>query len=154
MIFPCVKCKIHNYKYTQIRKYKVLKRPYMCYIFEKHGIQRYQIWHSLISYVKYINTWIHKYATTQIQSAQKIQYVLYFWKAQDSWILNITFPCIKCEIHKYTNTQIKSALKTQHMLYFWKSLDSRISNMTFQCIKFKIQKHKNMHIIISSYRSI
>ena len=27
MIFPCVKSKIHNYKNTQIRKYKVLKRP-------------------------------------------------------------------------------------------------------------------------------
>ena len=27
MVFPPVKCKIHNYKTTQIRKYKVLKRP-------------------------------------------------------------------------------------------------------------------------------
>ena len=27
MTFLCVKCKIHNYKNTQIRKYKVLKRP-------------------------------------------------------------------------------------------------------------------------------
>ena len=114
--------------------------------FEKHGIQRYQIWHSLVSYVKYTNTWIHKYATTQIQSAQKTQYVLYFWKARDSWILNITFPCIKCEIHKYTNTQIKSALKTQHMLYFWKAWDSRISNMTFLCIKCKIHKYTNTQI--------
>ena len=29
--------------HAQIHKYKVLKRPYMCYIFEKHGIQGYQI---------------------------------------------------------------------------------------------------------------
>ena len=38
---------------------KELKRPNICFIFEKHEIQRYQIWHSV--YVKHTNTQIHKY---------------------------------------------------------------------------------------------
>ena len=48
---------------------QVLNRPNMCYIFEKHWIQGYQIWHSRVSNVKYTNTRLHKYANTQIQSA-------------------------------------------------------------------------------------
>ena len=32
--------------------------------------------------------------------------MLYFWKAWDSRISNMTFPCIKCKIHKYTIAQI------------------------------------------------
>ena len=31
--------------------------------------------------------------------------MLYFWKAWDSRISNMTFPFIKCEIHKYKNTK-------------------------------------------------
>ena len=46
---------------TQIHKYKVLKRPNMCYICEKHGIQGYQIKHSRVSNVKYANKHIRKY---------------------------------------------------------------------------------------------
>ena len=46
-----------------------VKGPNMCYIFEKHGIQGYRIWHSRVSNVKYTNTRLHKYANTQIQSA-------------------------------------------------------------------------------------
>ena len=82
-------------KYTNTNaKIKVLKRPNMCYIFEKHGIQGYQIWneghkghaghhelyfllrvqgyqiwHSRVSNVKYTKTQTHKYANAQIQSA-------------------------------------------------------------------------------------
>ena len=94
----------------------------MCYIFEKHGIQGYKIWYSHVSNVKYTNTRLHKYANTQIQSAQKTLHVLYFWKTWDSRISNMIFPCVKCKIHNYKNTQIRKA---------W---DSRISNMTFPCI--------------------
>ena len=43
MTFPCVKCEIHKYANMYIHKNKVLKRPNMCNIFEKHGIQGYQI---------------------------------------------------------------------------------------------------------------
>ena len=54
-----VNTKIHKYANTQIHKYtnmqihknKVLKRPNMCYIFEKHGIKGYQIWHSHVSFL-------------------------------------------------------------------------------------------------------
>ena len=46
-----------------------VKGPKMCYIFEKHGIQGYRIWHSRVSNVKYTNTRLQKYANTQIQSA-------------------------------------------------------------------------------------
>ena len=46
-----------------------VKGPNMCYIFEKHGIQGYRIWHSRVSNVKYTNNRLHKYANTQIQSA-------------------------------------------------------------------------------------
>ena len=44
-----------------------VKGPNMCYIFEKHGIQGYQIWHSHVSNVKYTNKQIHKYTNTQIR---------------------------------------------------------------------------------------
>ena len=37
-----------------------VKGPNMCYIFEKHGIQGYRIWHSRVSNVKYTITQIHK----------------------------------------------------------------------------------------------
>ena len=37
----------------------------MCYIFEKHGIQGYRIWHSRVSNVKYTITKIHKYENTK-----------------------------------------------------------------------------------------
>ena len=47
--------------FSNIQIYKVLKRPYMCYIFEKHAIQGYQIRHSRVSNEKYTNTKIHKY---------------------------------------------------------------------------------------------
>ena len=36
MTFPCVKCKIHNYKNTQIRKYKALKRPNFTFTLHLH----------------------------------------------------------------------------------------------------------------------
>ena len=36
----------------------------MCYIFEKHGIQGYQIWHSRVSNVKYTNNKYTKYTNT------------------------------------------------------------------------------------------
>ena len=39
---------------------KELKRPHMCYIFEKHGIQGYQIYIKCKIH-KYTNTLIHKY---------------------------------------------------------------------------------------------
>ena len=38
---------IHKYAHKQIQKYKVLKGPNMWYIFEKHGIEGYKIWHSV-----------------------------------------------------------------------------------------------------------
>ena len=34
---------VYKMYYTQIHKYKVLKRHNRCYIFEKHGIQGYRI---------------------------------------------------------------------------------------------------------------
>ena len=61
---------------TQILKYKVPKRPNMCYIFGKHGIQGYQLWTSFD----------HMILSSQIQSAWKTKHVLYFWKACDSRI--------------------------------------------------------------------
>ena len=45
-------------KFSNSSDSKVLKRPNMCYIFEKHGIQVNQIWHSRVSMW---NTQIHKY---------------------------------------------------------------------------------------------
>merc|ERR1711953_660285 len=41
------------------------------------------------------------------------QHVLYFLKAWDSRISNMTFPCIKCKIHKYTITQIRKYTNTK-----------------------------------------
>ena len=59
-----------NFSNSSDSKVKVkVKGPNMCYIFEKHGIQGYWIWHSRVSNVKYTNTRLHKYANTQIQSA-------------------------------------------------------------------------------------
>ena len=76
--------------------------------------------------------------------------MLYFLKAWDSRISNMTFLCIKWKIHKYThkyaNTQKLSAWKTQHVLYFLKAWDSTISNMTFPYIICKIHKYMNTQI--------
>ena len=59
-----------NFSNSSDSKVKVkVKRPNMSYIFEKHGIQGYRIWHSRVSNVKYTNTRLHKNANTQIQSA-------------------------------------------------------------------------------------
>ena len=45
---------------TRDSKVKVkVKGPNMCYIFEKHGIQGYWIWHSCVSNAKYTNTRLH-----------------------------------------------------------------------------------------------
>ena len=55
----------------QIHKYKVLKRPNLCYIFEKRIVQGYKKLYSHESNTqiqKYTNTQIHKYTYTQIQS--------------------------------------------------------------------------------------
>merc|ERR1711953_160845 len=41
------------------------------------------------------------------------QHVLYFLKAWDSRISNMTFPCIKCKIHKYTIIQIRKYTNTK-----------------------------------------
>ena len=62
------KATFSNFSNSSDSKVKV-KIPNMCYIFEKHGIQGYRIWHSRVSNVKYTNTQLHKYANTQIQSA-------------------------------------------------------------------------------------
>ena len=45
--------------------------------------------------------------------------MLYFWKAWDSRISNMVFPCVKCKIHTYKNTQIH---------------------------KYKVLKHPNLHL--------
>ena len=59
-----------NFSNSSDSKVKVkVKGPNMCYIFEKHGIQGYQIWHSRVLNVKYTNTRLHKNANTKIQSA-------------------------------------------------------------------------------------
>ena len=64
------KATFSNFSNSSDSKMKVkVKGPNMCYIFEKHGIQRYRIWHTRVSNVKYTNTQLHKYTNTQIQSA-------------------------------------------------------------------------------------
>ena len=113
MTFPCIKCKIHKYTITQIRKYtntKCLKDPTCALFLKSMGFK--DIKYDIPVY-QMENTPIHKYANTQIQSAQKTQHVLYFLKAWDSRISNMTFPCIKCETHKYTNIQICKYANTQ-----------------------------------------
>ena len=45
--------------------------------------------------------------------SERTQHVLYFWKAWDSRISNMTFLCIKCKIHKYTITQIRKYTNTK-----------------------------------------
>ena len=53
--------------------------------------------------------------------SERTQHVLYFWKAWDSRISKMTFPCIKCKIHKYTITQIhkNKVLKIPYMCYIF-----------------------------------
>ena len=64
------KATFSNFSNSSDSKVKVkVKGPNMCYIFEKHWIQGYLIWHFRVSNVKYTNTRLHKYANTQIQSA-------------------------------------------------------------------------------------
>ena len=60
--------------------------------------------------------------------SERTQHVLYFWKAWDSRISNMTFQCIKCNIHKYTNTK---CLKVPTSAIFFKSIG-------FKDIKYNI----------------
>ena len=109
MTFPCIKCKIH--------KYKVLKRQNMCYIFEKHGIQGYQLWHSRVSNVKYTKAQIHKYKV-------------------------LKRPNICYTFSNFSNSPDSKVLKRPNVCYIFENHGSRISNMTFPRIKNKIHKYK------------
>ena len=42
-IHKYINIQIRKFTNTQIHKYKVLEEPNMCYIFEKQGVQGYQI---------------------------------------------------------------------------------------------------------------
>ena len=50
------KMRTQFFKFLDFSDSKVLQRPNMCYIFEKHGVQGYQILHSCVSDVKCTNT--------------------------------------------------------------------------------------------------
>ena len=74
----CIKIEIYKYtKNTNTQIYKVLDRPNMCHIFEKHGFKdiKYEI-----PVYQMRNTRIRNYANTQIQSASETQNVEYFSK--------------------------------------------------------------------------
>ena len=74
------------------------------------------------------------------------QHVLYFWKAWDSRISNMTFPCIKCEIHKYTNTK---CLKDPTCAIFLKSIgfkDIEYNTPVYQMWNTQIRKYTNTRI--------
>ena len=101
-----------------MHKYKVLQRPKMCYILEKHGIQGYQIWYSHVSNVKYEN----------------------------KQISNMTFPCIKNEIHKYTNTKIRKYINTKS--FKDPTCAIFLKGMGFNYIKYDIPVYSRMSIII------
>ena len=98
---------------------KVLKRPNMWYIFEKHGIQGYQILYSRVSNVKYTNTQINK------NKALKRPYMCYIfekhgiqeyqiWHSRES---NVKYT--NTQIHFNTNMQIHKVLKRPHMCYIF-----------------------------------
>ena len=102
MTFPYIKCEIH--------KYKVLKRPNMCYIFEKHGIQGYRIWHSHVSNVKYTNTRLRKYANTMechcvyISAPAFRDWSTFWWH----WIKSLTRESKSCQKTKKKTTRLVS----------------------------------------------
>ena len=88
---------------------KVLKRPNMCYIFEKHEIQGYQIWHSPVSNVIYTNT-------------QKCKYTNAKWLKDPTCAIffkSMGFKDIKYDIPVYQmwNTQIHLHIKFTHHIY-------------------------------------
>ena len=73
MIFPCVKCKIHNekiHKYANTAYHKVPERPKMWYIFEKRIVQGYQ---KLYSHVPNAQIQKYKYTNRQKQHITKCQ---------------------------------------------------------------------------------
>ena len=98
-----------NFSNSSDSKVKVkVNGPNMCYIFEKHGIQGYRIWHSRVSNVKYTNTRLHKYTNTK---CLKDPTCAIFFKSMGLKDIKYDIPvsymvCIKCEIHKNTYMQI------------------------------------------------
>ena len=62
--------------------FKVLKRPNICYIFEKHGIQGYRICHSRVSWMSW-RSWIQDYKVFKGPN------MCNFLNAGD-----MTFPCV------------------------------------------------------------
>ena len=75
-----------------------------------------------------------------------------FWKAWDSRISNMTFPCIKCKIHKNTNTQIRKytntkCLKDPTCAIFLKSMEFK--DINYSNVKYtnkQIHKYANTKI--------
>ena len=73
--------------------------------------------------------------------------MLYFLKAWDSRISNMTFQCIKCNIHKYTNTK---CLKVPTSAIFFKSIgfkdikyDIPVCHEDHECHEYKNTKCPN-----------
>ena len=101
-----------------------------------------------------IHKYTHKYANTQKLSAWKTQHVLYFLKAWDSTISNMTFPYIICKIHKYMNTQICNYTNTKCSkdpicALFLKStgfMDIKYNIPVYQMWNTQIHKYTNTQI--------
>ena len=127
----------------------------MCYIFEKHGIQGYRIWHSRVSNVKYTTTQIHKYKVLKTPIMCNIfeKYGIQgyeIWHSRVSNVLkrpnlchilkSIGFKDTKYDIPVYQmeNTQIQIASMTQHALYFWKAVLQYMSCWDWVGMKFKM----------------
>ena len=100
---------------------KELKRPHMCYIFEKHGIQGYQIYIKCKIH-KYTNTLIHKYKVLKRPNMCYIfeKHGFQGYQIWHSLVSNVKYT--NTQIHKYTNTQIQSAYIRPNMCYIFEKL--------------------------------
>ena len=130
----------------QIHKYKMLKRPNICYIFYKHGMQGYQIWYSRESNE---NTQIHKYKVLKRHNTCYIfeKHEIQGYQLWHSCVTNVN--CTNTQIRKYTNTK---CLKDTTLAIFLKSMgfkgiicDIPVYQMwNTQIHKYKVLKRHNI----------
>ena len=109
---PCVKCIIHNYKNSQIRKYKVLKRPNFTFTLRLH-----YVYITFTLRLHYIYIYINIYTVFSVE-----------WSSQLLWTENISLGML-CGIRDFwidvTPSPLGALFLFSHLFYKIQSLGTR-----------------------------
>ena len=123
-----------------------VKGPNMCYIFEKHGIQGYRIWHSRVSNVKYTNTQICKYTNTKCLKDPICAIFLKSW-----WFKYIKYDhhIIKSIWQSVSSPYGRHSISTSRALvakrWIQKIYSTHFPNWALRAGKEKVLHHNNPH---------